>query len=228
MTGAGGSRPRSSLPRLCHTRAVRTRTLILAGLAGLLVAPVAFAQGQSSIEFAPFIGYRFGGSVGDTSSAASYGIDGARSEGVTISVPVRRDRAVELLFSRQDTGVDVAVYPGTQRYALTIDHWMVGTVGEFPGHAARVRPFIAAYLGLTNFRNSDGGGTSDTWFTAALGGGVKLDFASHVALRFDARAYAVFVGSGAGAICGPGGCSVAFSGNAMFQGEVAAGVVLKF
>jgi hypothetical protein len=216
------------LARLCHNRAVRRWAVILAGLLALVAASTISAQGHATVEIAPFIGYRFGGSVGDTSSAASYGIDGARSEGVTISVPVRHDRAVELLFSRQDTGVDVAVYPGTQRYALTIDHWMVGAVGEFPGHSARVRPFIAAYLGLTNFRNSDGGGTSDTWFTAALGGGVKLDLASHVALRLDARAYAVFVSSGAGAVCGPAGCSVAFSGNAMFQGEVAAGVVLKF
>lgn len=207
---------------------MRTVALVLAVLAALGAANQALAQGHTTVEIAPFIGYRFGGSVGDTFSAARYGIDGARSEGVTISVPVRRDREVEFLFSRQDTGVDVAVYPGTQRYALTIDHWMVGAVGEFPGHTGRVRPFVAAYLGLTNFRSSNGGGTSDTWFTAALGGGAKVDMAKHVAIRFDARGYAVFVSSGAGAICGPAGCSFAFAGNAMFQGEVAASVILKF
>ncbi len=207
---------------------MRTVALVLGVVAALGAANQTFAQGPATVEIAPFIGYRFGGSVGDTSSAASYGIDAARSEGVTISVPVRRDRAVEFLFSRQDTGVDVEGLFDTKHYALTIDHWMVGAVGEFPGHTGRVRPFVAAYLGLTNFRSSNGGGTSDTWFTAALGGGVKVDMASHVAIRFDARAYAVFVSSGAGAICGPGACSVAFSGNAMFQGEVAASVVLKF
>ena len=207
---------------------MRTVALVLGALGALGAANQALAQGYTTVEIAPFIGYRFGGSVDDTSSAASYGIDGARSAGVTFSVPVRRDRTVEFLFSRQDSGVDVEGLFDTKHYALTLDHWMVGTVGEFPGHSARVRPFMAAYLGLTNFRSSNGGGTSDTWFTAALGGGVKLDMAEHVAIRFDARGYAVFVNGGAGAICGPAGCSVASSGNAMFQGEVAASVVLKF
>jgi hypothetical protein len=207
---------------------MRTLALVLGVLAALGAANLALAQRHATIEIAPFIGYRFGGTVGDTSSAASYGIDGARSEGVTISVPVRPDRAVELLFSRQDTGVDVAVYPGTRRYALTIDHWLVGAVGEFPGHSGRARPFVAAYLGLTQIQNSNGYTTSNTYPTAALGGGVKLDMAKHVAFRFEARAYAVFASSGAGAICGPGGCFVAFGGNAMFQGEVATSVVLKF
>jgi hypothetical protein len=207
---------------------MRTVALVLAVLPALGAANQAIAQGPTTVEIAPFIGYRFGGSVGDTFSAASYGIDGARSVGVTISVPIRPDRAVEFLFSRQDTGVDVAVYPGTQRYALTIDHWMVGAVSEFPGHSGHVHPFTAAFVGLTNFRGGTVGSASDSRFTAALGGGVKLDMASHVAIRFDARGYAVFVGRSAGAVCGPAGCSFAYAGNAMFQGEVAASVILKF
>ena len=92
----------------------------------------------------------------------------------------------------------------------------------------RVHPFVATYLGLTQIHSSNVDTTSNAYFTAALGAGVKLDMAKHVAFRFDARGYAVFVGSGAGAICGPGGCSFAFAGNAMFQGEVAASVVLNF
>ena len=189
-------------------------------------APLVQAQGRASVEIAPFIGYRFGGSVGDTYSAASYGIDGAASAGVTVSVSVGKTTAIELLFSRQDTGVDVAAYPSTQHHALTIDHWMAGAVGEFPDHSGRVHPFVAAYLGLTQIQNSNGYTTSSTYFTGALGGGVKLDVAKHVAIRFDARAYAIFVSSSAAAACG-GGCAFAFSGDAMFQGEVAASLVLK-
>lgn len=146
---------------------------------------------------------------------------------MTISVPVRHDMAVELLFSRQDTGVDVAGYPSTKRYDLTLDHWMVGAVGEFPGQSGRVRPFMAGYLGLTRIRTSNDYTTSNGYFSAAIGGGVKFDLAGHVGVRVDARAYAIFVRSGAGAICGPAGCSFAFAGNAMFQGEVAASLILK-
>ena len=205
---------------------MRLRPLIIVTCMLCAAAPLAHAQGRGSVEIAPFIGYRFGGSVGDTFSAATYGIDGAASAGLTVSVPVGKTTAIELLFSRQDTGVDVAVYPGTQRYALTIDHLMAGAVGEFPDHSGRVHPFVAAYLGLTQIQNSNGYTTSSTYFTGALGGGVKLDVAKHVAIRFDARAYAIFVSSSAAAACG-GGCAFAFTGDAMFQGEVAASLVLK-
>jgi hypothetical protein len=214
------------LPQLWHTRAVRTRALILAGLAGLVAAPVAIAQGQTTVEIAPFIGYRSGGSVGDTFSAASYGIDGARSEGVAVSVRVAPTTSVAFLFSRQDTGVDVAAYPSTQHYALTIDHWMAGAIGEFPGYAGGVHPFMEAYLGATQIQSRNGYSSSSTYFSAALGGGVGFDLTKHMGLRLDARAYAIFVNSSTAALCG-GGCTFAFAGQAMFQGEVAAALVLK-
>ncbi len=203
------------------------RTVILAGLLPLVVAPAIFAQGRTTFEVAPFIGYRFGGSVGDTFSAATYGIDGAGSAGVTVSVSVGKTTAIELLFSRQDTGVDVAAYPSTQHHALTIDHLMAGAVGEFPGHDGGLRPFVEAYLGLTRIQSRDANDGYSTYGSAALGGGVKFDLSRHLAARLDARAYAIFVNSSAAAACG-GGCAFAFSGDAMFQGEVAASLVLKF
>jgi hypothetical protein len=205
---------------------VRTCAVILAGLAAIFAPQTTLGQGRTTVEIAPFIGYRFGGSVGDTYSAATYGIDGAASAGATVSVLVGKTTAIELLFSRQDTGVDVAAYPSTQHHALTIDHLMAGAVGEFPGHGGRVHPFMEAYLGLTRIQSRDASGGYSTYGSAALGGGVKLDLSRHLAARFDARAYLIFVNSNAAAACG-GGCAFAFSGDAMFQGEVAASLVFK-
>jgi hypothetical protein len=212
---------------LWHNRAVGTRTLILAGLAAIITAPATFGQGRTPVEIAPFVGYRFGGSVGDTYSAASYGFDAAAGAGIAISVPVRGTTSVAFLFSRQDTAVDVAGFPATTHYDLTIDHWMVGALGAFPGHDGRVHPFMEAYLGATQIQTRHPYSSSSTYFSGALGGGVTFDLATHLGVRLDARAYAVFVNSGAGAGCGPSGCAFAFSGNAMFQGEVAASLVLK-
>jgi hypothetical protein len=206
---------------------VRTRTLTLAALAALFAAPAILAQVRATVEIAPFVGYRFGGSVGDTFSAASYSIDGTASAGLTVSVPVGKTTSVAFLFSRQNTGVDVAGFPEPTRYDLTIDHWMAGAMGEFPGHDGRVHPFIEAYLGLTQIQTRNSYSDSSTYFSAAVGGGVTFDLATHVAVRFDARGYAVFVNSSTAAACG-GGCAFAFSGSAMFQGEVAASFVFKF
>jgi hypothetical protein len=191
-----------------------------------LVVPVARAQDRATVEIAPFIGYRFGGSVGDTFSAATYGIDGARSEGVVLSVLAGKTTSVAFLFSRQDTGVDVASYPSTEHYDMRIDHWMAGAIGEFPGHDGRVHPFMEAFLGATQIQTRDGGSSSSTYFSGALGGGAEFDLAKHLALRLDARVYAIFVSSSGAAACG-GGCVLAFGGNAMFQGEVAAALVVK-
>jgi len=205
---------------------MRLRPLIIVTCMLCAAAPLAHAQGRGSVEIAPFIGYRFGGSVGDTFSAVTYGIDGAASAGVTVSVSVGKTTAIELLFSRQDTGVDVAAYPSTQHHELTIDHLMAGAVGEFPGHGGRVHPFMEAYLGLTRIQSRDANGGYSTYGSAAVGGGVKLDLSRYLAVRLDARAYAIFVSSSAAAACG-GGCAFAFTGDAMFQGEVAASLVLK-
>lgn len=205
---------------------MRTRILIVAGLLALAAARPIFGQGSATVEIAPFIGYRVGGSVGDTFSAASYGIDGARSEGVTVSVRVAPTTSVAFLFSRQDTGVDVAAYPSTQHYALAIDHWMAGAIGEFPGHTGKVHPFMEAFLGATQIQSGNGYSSSSTYFSAALGGGVGFDLTKHVGVRLDARAYAIFLNSSTAALCG-GGCAFAFTGDAMFQGEVAAALVLK-
>jgi hypothetical protein len=195
-------------------------------LVALCAAEATFGQARATVEIAPFVGYRFGGSVGDTFSAASYGIDAAASAGLTVSVPVGKTTAVAFLFSRQNTGVDVAGFPEPNHYDLTIDHWMLGAVGEFPGHGGRVHPFIGAYLGLTQIQTRNSYSDSSTYFSGAIGGGVTFDLAAHVAARLEARGYAVFVSSSAGAACG-GGCAFAFTGDAMFQGELAASVVFK-
>jgi hypothetical protein len=205
---------------------MRVRPVVLATLVALATAPAILGQERATVEIAPFIGYRWGGSVGDTFSAATYGIDGATSAGMTVSVSVGKTTAIELLFSKQDTGVDVAAYPDTQHHALTIDHLMAGAVGEFPGHGGRVHPFMEAYVGLTRIESRDPNGGYSTYGSAALGGGVKFDLSRHLAARLDARAYLIFVNSSAAAACG-GGCAFAFTGDAMLQGEVAASLVLK-
>jgi hypothetical protein len=64
--------------------------------------------------------------------------------------------------------------------------------------------------------------------TAGLGVGVKLDLASHLAMRFDRRFYAVFKSSAIVQFCGSDGCETVLKGRAMRQGEVAASLVLEF
>jgi hypothetical protein len=190
-------------------------------------ASLALAGERAPVEIAPFAGYRFGGAVSDARSGNGTALEGAGAFGLTVDVPVRPRTALELLFSRQNTGVTLERYPAAERFALTVDHMMVGVRGAIPVRSARVHPFIAGYVGLTHFAGEAGAIAADTRFTAALGGGVLLDATRRVAVRFDARGYAVFVDGGAGLFCGGGGCSGVFGGSSMLQGEVAVALVLR-
>jgi len=206
---------------------MRLRPLIIVTCMLCAAAPLAHAQGRGSVEIAPFIGYRFGGSVTDYYYGQSHSINASQSEGLIVSVPIRYADSVELLFSRQSTNVDVGSITGTKRYPLTIDYWMLGSVHEFTAQSERVHPFLAAYLGIADLSTSQGSITSASRFSAAIGGGAKFDLGRHVGIRLDARAYYVFVSTSGGMFCGGGGCSASFSSSGLLQGEGTASLVIK-
>ena len=206
---------------------MRLRPLFFVTCVLCAAAPLAHAQGRGSVEIAPFIGYRFGGSVTDYYYGQSHSINPSQSEGVIVSVPIRRADSIELLFSRQSTDVDVGTITGTQTYPLTVDYWMLGSVHEFEAQSERIHPFLAAYAGIADLSTSQGSITSATSFSVALGGGAKFDLGRHVGIRLDARAYYVFVSTSGGMFCGGGGCSASFSGSGLLQGEGTASLVIK-
>jgi len=212
---------------LWENRGVRARVVVLACLLALVPAPAVFAQRRATFEIAPFIGYRFGGSVTDYYYGQSHSINASQSEGLIVSVPIRYADSVELLFSRQSTNVDVGTITGTKRYPLTINYWMLGSVHEFTAQSERVHPFLAAYLGIADLSTSQGSITSASRFSAAIGGGAKFDLGRRVGIRLDARAHYVFVSTSGGMFCGGGGCSASFSGSGLLQGEGTASLVIK-
>jgi len=204
---------------------MRLRPLVVLAAVVCAAASLARAEDAPSVEIAPFIGYRAGGSVTDV-SGMSQALDGSQSAGLTVTVPIGRLDRVEFLYSHQGSSVEVDSSEGTARYPLSFDYWMLGTAREFPGESERVRPFLAGYGGVAVVGASHGSVNNGTAFSVGLGGGVKLDLGRTVAVRFDARALFIFLGSGGGIYCS-GGCVATFSGSGMLQGEATASLVLK-
>jgi hypothetical protein len=65
-------------------------------------------------------------------------------------------------------------------------------------------------------------------FALGMSLGVRTSH-TRLSLRGEARGSLTFVGDQAGVgTCGGGGCQIAFTSSAVFQGEVAVGVGLKF
>ncbi len=205
---------------------MRIRAQVVLAFLAFAVASAAFAQKEGSVEIAPFIGYRFGGSVYDY-YGLQQSIQDSESVGVTLTLPIGRADGVELLYSHQGTDVPADSPTGTRTYPLDVDYWMLGGVHEFQGQNERLRPFLTGYLGAAIASSSQGSVNSASRFALGIGGGVKYDLGRTVALRFDARALFVFVNGGAGIFCGGAGCAASFNGNGLLQGEATAGIVLK-
>jgi hypothetical protein len=69
---------------------------------------------------------------------------------------------------------------------------------------------------------------SDVRFTGALGLGGSVALSPRVALRADARAYYAFISFSAGSACVSGSCLYVFGGTGVWQGDVTAGLELRF
>ena len=192
--------------------------LLAANVAG---SAVAFGQG---VEITPFAGYRFGGDFFELVTRHPVDLDGAPAFGVVLNVPLSNGFQIEGLFSHERALVPAAPFPLAPLWQLTVDHWQVGGLQEFPG--SRVRPFMTGTMGLTRYAGEN---DSEIRFALAAGGGVKLFPNPHVGLRLESRVFATFVDAGGTAIaCSPGVCLLALHVNVVWQVEFTAGLIFRF
>jgi hypothetical protein len=202
------------------------RTGVVAALL-LLAAPPAGAAdllGKERVELTPFFGYRMGGHFASLVGERGYGIDGAKAFGGLLDVSLQADNyKLEFLWSRQETRVEGALFPGVELGRLDIDHFQAGIMQEVGEPRARVS--VSLLLGASRFASPALG--SETHFSGSLAGSAKLFPNPHIGFRFDARAYAVFVQGKSAAFCG-GGCILVYSGTALWQGEFTGGLILAF
>jgi outer membrane protein W len=130
----------------------------------------------------------------------------------------------EVLWMRQETGVDVATSAGEQRvFDACVDQVVGHAVFRFRGPEARVRPFAMAGLGAAFFSADDL--PTETKLTISLGGGVKADIGHGLALRAQVRFNPSFLSDeDAEPFCDPFG----FCQGTLSQFEASAGVVFRF
>ena len=175
---------------------------------------------------APFAGYRFGGDFFEVIAGQPVDLDGARSLGIVLNIPLSSGLQFEGLFTHQRAQVRVpagAFRPPAQ-FQVSVDHWQGGGLQEFG--LGRVRPFLTGTLGLTRFGAP---GDSEIRFTVGAGGGVKVFPTQHVGVRLDGRVFATFLDASARAgVCGSGGCLLSFYADMLWQADFTAGLVLRF
>ena len=202
------------------------RRLILA----LVVLAVAFSwpvfAGDDKIEFTPFIGYRFGGDFENYSTGQKYSLDSAESYGFTLDFPTSDETKVELMFSRQPTDLKVDGYLGTERITVDMTYYHVGALYQ-PSDDEKLQPFVGVTIGATHMKPHVPDTSSETKFSINFTGGVKFHFSEHIGVRLDGRILATIVNGSGGIFCA-GGCVFAVGGNALWQGEATAGLIIAF
>ncbi len=183
--------------------------------------------GDDKIELTPFIGYRFGGEFENYFTGDEYNVSSAESYGATFDYPTSDETKVEVLFSRQPTELRTGGNFGTDAISLDMTYYHVGALYQ-PSDNEKVQPFVGGTLGATHMKPHFPDTSSETSFSLSFTGGVKLNFSEHIGIRLDGRLYATFVNSNSAIFCGGGGCTFGFGGNAIWQGEATAGLIIAF
>jgi len=201
----------------------------------LLVTVPAAARGQT-VEITPLIGYRIGG--GFSTAVASdpaagtvdYEVKDSGSFGVHLGFRVARDGEIELLYARQNTRLATdGLFTGEPLFDLALETWQAGGNYLFAEEGARLRPYIGAGLGITRLLPEPAPLQDETRFSASFAAGVKVSLARHLGLRLEARGFFTVLESDRQTFCRSGeGCLVHASGSDISQGEVRAGLVLRF
>ncbi len=191
---------------------------------GLFVCTLSgFAQGM--FEISPQYGYRWGGDF-ESATGGKLNLKDARAYGLSLNFDPHHDADLryELLWSRQESGVDFQGPAGPTHLKVTVDEFQIG--GVLGTSQGRLHEYITGLAGATLFGPQ--GNDSEVRFSLSIGGGVKFYLFRNLALRADVRGFCTLVESDSAFISSGGVTLIRFSGDTMWQGEISGGITLAF
>jgi hypothetical protein len=184
------------------------------------------ANNESSVTL--YGGYRFGGSVTDSTTNSSIDLGNGSSIGLSVDIGLDRSRQIELFYSQQDTALTSGASSSQSGNArLTLRNYHIGGTAFIDEIGSGL--YVMGGIGGTTATPKVGGSNSQTFFSGNLGVGWMVPLAKHVGFRFEARGYGIVLNGNGSLFCGgAAGCTVAVRGRGLFYGEVLGGVAAKF
>jgi hypothetical protein len=182
---------------------------------------------QEAPELTPFLGFRFGGGLESLDTGESFALDASPSYGLIFDYPLSDETTFEFVWSAQDSQVDG---DGTS-LPLDVHYFHFGATYS-PGPPRFKRGFVVVTVGATYFDPKAAGAGSETDFSIAAGGGVKLALSERLGLRIEGRGYLTFVNASSAVFCtgggAGGGCVFSFAGDGFAQAEINVGLTIAF
>lgn len=207
----------------------RRQAVVWLGVAALVLAGATNGEAQG-LQLTPIGGWGVGGSVSEPASGPSRSLRGAFLFGGALDVRLSQSHGasidqwnLELFHSRQASELSLGESGAVE---VTVERYLLGLQEEKGDE--RFRWFGTFFLGATRFVPELPGYDAELRVTGGLGLGSKSFFGEHLGLRLEARGLYTSVPAEAGFLCsGPGDCLFAYGGG-IWQGELAAGLILAF
>lgn len=190
-------------------------------LLGFVAATASQAQ---TVNVSPFAGYRFGGSLQNTTTGNSMSIEDAMSYGIELDIdPTESGLKLSLLWSQQDTSLNLGS-PSYSEQDLNVSEFMVGAIQEL--YDDKFRPYVGAYLGASYFDMP--AYDDELYFGFGIVVGMNYYFTRNVGVNLGLRGFGTVVDSTGGFICADGVCLAEWSADVVWQGEVSGSIFISF
>ena len=199
----------------------------------IVLASVFYSSYSHSVEVTPLLGYRSGGDVIDEASNRKHSIVSSSIAGLIISKPYEKGKTLELYYSHQSSEIKSVTITepapattGGSTIPLSIDYLHLG--GTTPISTDKnMLTFMSGGLGFTYLSPDFTGLQSELRASFSIGLGLKWPLTDNIALRLETRGLATLFSNNSSLFCN-GGCSLKVNGNFFIQGEVFAGVAVRF
>ncbi len=203
-------------------------------LAVLMAAPMQYAHSQTApspaneSSITVYGGGRFGGGVRDSTTNSTIDLANGSSFALAVDIGLDSNTQLELFYSQQNTALTSGAFSSqANNIGLTLYNYQIGGTNFIEEMGRGL--YVMGGLGGTTAKPERGGLNSETFFSGNLGVGWMVRLGPHVGLRFEGRGYGILLSNHSSLFCGgTAGCTVAIRGNGLFQGEVLAGLSVRF
>ena len=207
------------------------KPIIHTALKLLLVSGLFISTNISAVEVTPLLGYRGGGEFVDFDTNKKHTVDSSDVYGLILGWPYEKGKSIEVYYSHQSSklrsvNVTIPTITSTTDISLTIDYLHIGGTAPISDEG-NIDTFVSGGLGFAYLSPDLAGLQSDLRASFSLGVGMKIPISKNIAFRLETRALATLFNSNSALFCN-GGCSLSVNGSLFWQGEVFAGLAIKF
>jgi opacity protein-like surface antigen len=206
------------------------RRIVVLMAAGLLTLQTGVALAQydgSGVEFAPFVGYRWGGGMSTISGVRHFDTKDNIVYGIGIGKRLPKNSAVEIQWSHFSADVEATLNNGIDISGgpLRRDDIMLNGYWYAYRPTSNVMPYFTLGAGASIFDTDQL--SSAGHFGWNLGAGIRVDPSEKTALRMGIRWMPVWFTTGSGVWCDPFYCYSVGTGESYDQWDVNAALIIK-